>query len=182
MGNMEQLLFELIRGFWIIIPAYVANAAAPFSGGKRRIDFGRDFFGREFLGAGKTWEGLSLAVLLGTFCGWIEVAARPHLNPIALQNGFSLQFLTLTVVFSIALGAMLGDIVASFFKRRLGFKRGESAPLLDQLDFLLGGFLAASLFVPVSLLSVAIFVIITPAVHYLSNYIGYKTGISDVPW
>lgn len=177
-----EIVHELIRGFWIIIPAYVANASAPFSGGHGRIDFGKKLFGKDVLGGGKTWEGLILALFIGSLCGWIEIISRPYLNPIALENGFTLQFLTINAVFCIALGAMLGDIFASFFKRRIGLERGESAPLLDQLDFLFGGFLAASFFVPVSIVSVVLFIFITPMVHYFSNYLGYKLGLTEVPW
>ena len=35
-------------------------------------------------------------------------------------------------------GALSGDIVKSFFKRRLGFDRGAMLPIADQLDFVAG--------------------------------------------
>lgn len=177
-----NLLFAIIQGFWIIIPAYAANGFAPLARGWRRIDFGKELNGKEFLGAGKTWEGLLLALAAGTFFGFIEIISRPHLQPIALENGFSLQLLTIPAVFFIGLGAMLSDMLASFFKRRAGLERGESVPLLDQLDFLIGGFIAASFFFEVPPEAVVVIFIVTPAVHYIANLIGYELGWKEVPW
>lgn len=177
-----NLLFALIQGFWIIIPAYAANGFAPMAKGKKRVDSGKKFKGEELLGAGKTWEGLLLAVATGTFFGFIEIMSRPYLQPIALENGFTLPILTIPAVFFVGLGAMLSDMVASFFKRRAGFKRGKSVPLLDQLDFLAGGFIAASFFFEVPIEAVVVIFIITPAVHYIANLIGYELGYKEVPW
>jgi len=177
-----SILFELILGFWIVIPAYAANGFAPLARGRRRIDFGKKIGGREILGAGKTWEGLILALIVGTLFGALEVYLYPQLNPIAMEAGFSLQNITIFSVFFVALGAMVGDMIGSFIKRRLDIGRGDSAPLLDQLDFLAGAFLFASLFVPISFISILIFIIITPFVHYLASFIGYKLGVKEVPW
>lgn len=179
---MMNLLFALIQGFWVIIPAYVANATAPLAEGDRRMDFGKGLWGNDLLGAGKTWKGFIAAIVTGTLAGAVEVWARPFLNPIALEEGFSLAPLTLSVVLLISLGAMLGDLVASFLKRRAGLKRGAHAPLLDQLDFLAGGFAAASLFVPISIESIVLWLVITPAIHFLSNIIGHELGAKEVPW
>lgn len=178
-----NFLFELILGFWIIIPAYAANGFAPLARGRRRIDFGKKFIdGSDLLGPGKTWEGLLLALLVGTAFGMLEVVLHPYLNPIALEAGFSLQRLSFTSVFFVALGAMVGDMVGSFIKRRIKIRRGESAPLLDQLDFVFGAFFFASFFVELTSISVLIFIIITPFVHLLSCFIGYKIGAKKVPW
>lgn len=177
-----NLLFELIKGFWIIIPAYAANGFAPLARGKRRIDFGSNFLGNPLLGKGKTWEGLFFGILIGTLCGLVEIYTRPYLNPIALKNGFSLQNLTIFSIFFVALGAMIGDSIGSFVKRRLGMKRGESFPFGDQLDFLVFGFLFASFFVEVSIVSVLIFLIITPIIHRIACYLGFKLGTKKEPW
>lgn len=177
-----NLWFLLIKGFWIIIPAYAANGLAPLPRGKKRMDFGKKFMGNDLLGKGKTWEGLIFAVLIGTVCGLIEIYAYPYLNPIALKNGFSLQGLTVWSVFFVALGAMLGDTIGSFIKRRLNMKSGESAPLLDQVDFLVGGFFAAMFFYSVPMGSIILLFVITPIIHYTACFLGYQIGIKEVPW
>ena len=178
-----NLLFELILGFWIIIPAYAANGFAPLARGRRRIDFGKKFLDRrEIFGPGKTWEGLFLALTSGTLFGTLEIYLYPTLSSIAFEAGLNLPELSFLSVFFVPLGAMIGDMAGSFIKRRLGLKRGSPAPLLDQLDFVFGAFLFASFFVKLTFLSVILFVIITPLVHYIASFIGYKLGVKKVPW
>ena len=134
-----DIIFALILGFWVVIPAYAANGFAPFARGKRRIDFSKNFFdGKPIFGPGKTWEGFIFAVIVGTFFGILQITLYPILNPIALENGLSLYNLSLLSVFFVSIGAMLGDMLGSFIKRRLNISRGRPAPLLDQLDFLFG--------------------------------------------
>jgi CDP-2,3-bis-(O-geranylgeranyl)-sn-glycerol synthase len=81
---------------------------------------------------------------------------------------------------------MFGDIIGSFIKRRAGFERGTSVPLLDQMDFLVFALLLASfsgvfsvLFTPHVIIAGFI---TTPLLHILTNFIAYKLGLKNVPW
>jgi len=80
-----------------------------------------------------------------------------------------------------AVGMLAGTHLSSFFKRRVWLKEGSSAPVLDQLDFFVGGVigLALSGFYLADLPAMAI---LTFAVHLASNMIAYKTGLKDVWW
>jgi CDP-2,3-bis-(O-geranylgeranyl)-sn-glycerol synthase len=82
--------------------------ARPLDGGRTLAD------GQPLLGMDKTWRGVA-ASLVGTALG-------------ALALG-----LPLSLGLKVALGATLGDLIASFVKRRLGRTPGASVPLLDQL-------------------------------------------------
>jgi CDP-2,3-bis-(O-geranylgeranyl)-sn-glycerol synthase len=102
--------------------------------------------------------------------------------------GFDLPTFPPLVAVGLALGAMLGDIGASFLKRRSGRERGAPFPGLDQLDFvvvaLLLGFLAApswflDAFIPPVLL---VILVLTPLLHVLTNGIAYVIGVKDEPW
>ena len=178
-----DIIFALVLGFWVVIPAYAANGFAPFARGKKRIDFSKNFFdGKPIFGPGKTWEGLAFAVFMGTMFGLLEIFLYPVLNPIALENGLNLYDLSIFSVFFVALGAMLGDMLGSFIKRRLNISRGKSAPLLDQLDFLFGAFVFASFFFEIGLLSVLLYLLITPFVHLSCCFIGNKIGVKKEPW
>lgn len=177
-----SLLFVIIKGFWIIIPAYVANASAPLPKGEKRMDFEKKLWGNELFGAGKTWEGFITAVLMGTLVGAVEVWTHPFLNQIALERGFLLPEVSIFSVFVISVGAMVGDLIASFIKRRSGLKRGARVPLLDQLDFAAGGLLAVSFFIPLPILTVISIIVMTPPIHKVSNLIGHRVGAKEVPW
>ncbi|CRI64161.1 CDP-diglyceride synthetase [Thiocapsa sp. KS1] len=81
----------------------------------RPLDGGRIFRdGRPLLGASKTWRGLGAALLT---------------TPI-LATLLGLPWLLGLIA---ALGAMSGDLFASFIKRRLGRRPSESVLFLDQI-------------------------------------------------
>ncbi|HIQ10275.1 MAG TPA: CDP-2,3-bis-(O-geranylgeranyl)-sn-glycerol synthase [Euryarchaeota archaeon] len=149
------------------VPAYVANAAATLSKffpRRHPVDFGLHWLdGKRVLGDGKTWEGLFLGVTAGTIAGY------------AVFSLFGLSY----DPFLISLGALFGDIVGSFAKRRAGLPRGAPAPVLDQLDFILGAFMLAG---PFGLKETAMIILITPAVHRAANIVGYITGLKNEPW
>jgi CDP-2,3-bis-(O-geranylgeranyl)-sn-glycerol synthase len=155
---------------WFILPAYVANASPVVLGGGRPIDGGRRLAdGRPIFGSGKTIRGFLGGLLAGTAVGGIQAAVSGSV--ILLFAGFLLS-----------LGALFGDLLGSFIKRRMGLERGKSAPLLDQLGFLLFAVLFA---LPVRTPSLQIFLIllaITPAVHLAANCLAYIAGLKEKPY
>ena len=70
--------------------------------------------GRPLLGPSKTWRGLVVA-LVGTTSGGVALG------------------LPWTLGLKVAAGAMLGDLTASFIKRRLCYPASAPVPLLDQI-------------------------------------------------
>ncbi len=95
-------------------------------------------------------------------------------------------------VATLAFGALLGDLLGSFIKRRLGIERGRKAPVLDQYDFVLGAFLLTGATFPGwvlahYMLNEAVFgliliIVLTPVLHRVVNVIGYRIGKKEVPW
>lgn len=83
-------------------------AARPLDGGRRLRD------GRPVFGPSKTWRGLIAALVATPSVAWFW------------GFGWGLGL-------AVALGAMAGDLIASFTKRRLGLPSSASVPLLDHL-------------------------------------------------
>jgi len=171
--------------FWAMLPAYVPNNAAVLAGGGRPIDGGRTWGGRRILGDGKTWRGTAVGTLVGVL---LAVGLNAINDPVSTALGVGLPVFPLHAAVALAFGAMLGDITASFIKRRSGRERGASFPGLDQLDFvvvsLLLAFVVASdwfltTFTPAVL---AVILIITPILHVGTNIIAYKIGVKNEPW
>jgi CDP-2,3-bis-(O-geranylgeranyl)-sn-glycerol synthase len=77
---------------------------------------------------------------------------------------------------------MGGDIVASFFKRRIDFKSGRSLPPLDQLDFVIGYLILTSTVISVDYLVIINCLIITLIIHPLTNVIAYALRLKKVWW
>ena len=176
-------IYILVEAIWLILPAYAANGLVPLFRGKRRLDFGRNFIdGKPLLGKGKTIEGLVFGTIIGIVIATIEMLAFPYLP-------WELSEITLTIVpmyplmgFLLGFGAIVGDTAASFIKRRMGMESGQSAPLLDQLDFLFGAFLFASLIVTLKIEWVILLAVLTPILHWLACAIGYLLKVKKQPW
>ena len=141
----------IIQAFWIVIPIYVANASAVIVGGGTPIDFGKTWKdGRRLLGDGKTWRGLFAGTFLGMtagfgFGGRASYTLRQvtmHFLAVTNFEGFPMM---IPILFSLCFGALVGDIVESFFKRRIGKDRGQDWIPFDQLDFLVGALVCSFL-------------------------------------
>ncbi len=169
----------IVSSLWFILPAYFANAAPVCLKALKHthpIDSGRMFSDkRPILGKGKTWEGFLFAIFIGCIVGAFQTQFNSKIPHIEI-------FMTLELAFILSLGAMMGDTIASFFKRRLGKKRGESMFLLDQLDFVIAALVFASAVVVVPIYMWVILSIITPLSNYMSNFIAYKLKLKDVWW
>jgi CDP-2,3-bis-(O-geranylgeranyl)-sn-glycerol synthase len=176
-------IFLLLAALWIMIPAYVPNSAAAVFGGGTPIDLGKRWSdGRKVFGDGKTYRGFLGGMFCGILAGLVEIWVWSSFNLTALPRQ------TLLSIALLAAGALLGDLVKSFFKRRLGKERGESWPLADQYDLVIGSFVLILLVYPqwlfenITLPVAAWIVIITPILHRVVNIIGYYIGVKEVPW
>ena len=174
-----MILEYLISSIWFILPAYIANAAPVFIKTittPHPIDRGKLFYDKKpILGPGKTREGFIFAVLLGVIIGYIQSNFNYLVPNVEIK-------MTIWLAFLLATGAMFGDLVASFFKRRLGFKRGDSVFLLDQLDFIIMAIIFASILVSPSMQIWIVLLIITPMLNFISNGIAYILKLKDVWW
>ncbi len=177
---MLEIFAILIKAVWLMLPAYIANPTAVVFGGGTPVDFGKNWKdGRRILGDGKTFRGL----VGGTACGIIVGIMQMN-----VPSQWSLGSFTLTTIITLSFGALLGDLVKSFFKRRAGFERGAQLPLIDQLDFVAGAWILTYIFDPQWFLNnftfwiVVTVLILTPLLHRLTNIIGYYIKLKKEPW
>ncbi|MEE9237361.1 MAG: CDP-2,3-bis-(O-geranylgeranyl)-sn-glycerol synthase [Thermoplasmata archaeon] len=183
-----MLLQTLLLSFWLFIPAYVANPAAVLFGGGTPMDFGRKWRdGRRLLGDGKTWRGFLGGGFSGVLVGSIQWFSTP-----LWEGTFSPFIRFLGPVFALSFGALLGDVLGSFLKRRMGMDKGSRAPVLDQYDFVLGALVLTAVIFPSwvmfhyvlgeAVFGLILIIVITPILHRTVNIIGYKIGKKEVPW
>lgn len=191
--------------FLYIAPAYATNASMVVFGRKGTpIDGGRNFRdGKRILGDGKTWQGMIGGVITGTIVGLLlllimqfviwpyfqsDIIENP-LYPMTLDDPIYLAALLnpplwIGVVrgFLLSLGTPIGDMIGSFFKRRFNLERGAPAPVVDQIDFLLGAILFAYIIFPLAWMYIIFAILATILVHILANTVGYKMGYKKQPW
>jgi len=177
-------IYTLVEAIWFILPAYAGNGLVSLLKGRGHvIDGGKYFIDKKPLfGPGKTWEGLILGGLIAGLIGLIEHFSYPYLP-------WELSPVPLTIIpmsfflgFVLGIGAMFGDLIGAFFKRRLGLKRGEPAILLDQIDFLIFAFIFASFFVKLKTEWFILLLVITPLIHWFACFIGYLLKLKREPW
>ncbi len=156
-----------------LIPLYIANAFPVLIKKGKPIDFGKSYGGKRILGDGKTIQGVMAGVFAGAVSGLLICLIFSDL--LIIQNYFFLAFL-------LSIGAMFGDCAESFFKRRIGIKRGGRWLFADQLDFVLGGLLFSLLFRIPEIELVVVLIILTLIFHTLTNNFAYKLKLKKVPW
>jgi CDP-2,3-bis-(O-geranylgeranyl)-sn-glycerol synthase len=173
----------VVVAIWVMLPAYVPNNVAVVAGGGRPIDNGWTLDdGNRVLGDGKTWRGTAV----GTVAGIAVALALNRVHPFV--DSVTVDPFPLAAAVSLSFGAMLGDILASFLKRRTGRERGASFPGLDQLDFVvvslaLTALAATGWFLETFALPVLVAVfVLTPLLHVSTNVIAYAFGLKDEPW
>ncbi len=157
------MIDKIISTIILFLPAYVANGMPVLFGGGPPVDGGESWVdGKPMLGKNKTLRGCIAGILLGAFVG-------------VIQGNIIGGFLQAT-------GAILGDLISSFLKRRYDYAPGSSMPIVDQLDFITLAVILSYPFQATNLLSVAIILIITVPIHYGTNYVAWLLKLKKNPW
>lgn len=194
------------QALWLFLPAYMANMAPVFAmrlfpRWNARLDAGRRWRdGKPLLGAGKTWRGLVAGCVAGAGTAFLLSFIRETDLPWSHFGHEAAAWAPLLLGLGFGLGAIVGDAVKSFFKRRTGREGGAPWVPFDQLDFVVGGLLFS--FLAALLLQAAagggnwwwaefggsgwpkllVIVVLTPLLHLVVNIIGYKLKMKKVPW
>lgn len=165
-------MHEFVRLLYLLLPAGVANTIPPvltrILGPGRPIDGGRTWRGRAIFGAHKTWQGLIGGTIAGTLA-FLTQRAFDHV-PIPWIAGVAMSF-----------GALAGDLVKSFAKRRLNVAPGKSWIPFDQIDYIAGALLLASPFIAITWRAAAVAIVIYCAAHVVVSLIGYALRIKTDP-
>ncbi len=191
---MDPWASSALAVLWVLLPAYLASAFATLPRGRGPpMDFGRTWRrdGRRVFGPSKTWSGFlvgsSLAVPFGVLEAWLILIAPPNLELVPRWAPTVLE--AVPIVALVTFGAMTGDALGSFVKRRFGRESGARTILLDQLPFVLlpigvGALVDPALFVGVfaSWEALLWLLVITLGLHSAFNLIGFHAGLKKVPW
>lgn len=193
MADVVVILQSMVIGLWLFLPAMLPNSQAALVGkwGKTKIDFGKTWRGKRIFGDGKSWLGLFFGIASGIILGLIQLGIAFFSDPDKFW-GFGPFWSNIGIIVCLSTGALLGDLCGAFIKRRLGMKRGQKAPVLDQYDFVAGSMLLTAAFFPnyiyttyfegYHIFAFLFLLVMVYAIHRLVNIIGYKLGVKDEPW
>lgn len=187
---IRDIPHDIFVAFWFFAPAGVANVvpilAARLPGLRAwttPLDFGHSWRGARVLGDHKTWRGLVTGIVAATIIVWLQqflVGQSDWLERQLAQIDYA-NLPTLLAGLLFGLGALGGDAIESFFKRRQRIAAGHSWFPFDQLDYIIGGALALLPLVRLELVQYLWLAILWLLIHLVASYIGYKAHLKDRP-
>lgn len=164
----------ILKSLYFMLPAYFANMAPVLT---------KDLFvklavpiNEKMFGSHKTYRGLVMAVVLSV----IIVLIQKWIGWNSIVDYSSVNVFLLGVL--LGLGAMFGDLVKSYFKRKIGIKPGEPWYVIDQLDFPLGAMMFASFVAKFTMQEFFIIIVGSFGLTMIVNHIGYWLGVREVRW
>jgi len=183
-------MFEmLISSIYFFLPAYFSNMSASLSKKIKflkplevPIDFNKKINGYPIFGNHKTWRGL----ICGTAVGMIVAIFQQYLyqfeciQKISLFNYYEINIFLFG--FLISFGAIFGDLLFAFFKRRQNIEPGKPWIPFDQVNFVIGVFLFLTPFLKLSISVWFTILILTFVLHILGNHIAYWLGWQKNQW
>lgn len=184
------MIQDILLAFWFLLPAAAANAIPVFVAKipvldkfDAPIDGGRKIGKHDILGSHKTWRGLIAGIIIATLVLWLQQFL------VVTTDWFDfftepVNYATLPVLLlgpAFAIGALGGDAIESFFKRRFSIKSGRAWVPFDQVDYIIGSILMSLFFVVLTPLHYALMLVIWFVVHIASTIIGYKLGLKKDP-
>jgi len=166
----------LLQSLYFFLPAYFANMSPVLL---RWLPLGFPVQEKLF-GPNKTWRGLTVAPLIAGLIFFLQKLLYAHgFTKLALIDYADFS---LTLGFAMGFGAILGDLVKSYYKRKERVKPGERWFPWDQLDFVVGGLIGSFLvYVPPVEVAV-ILLIVSPILHIVTNHLGYWLRIRESKW
>jgi CDP-2,3-bis-(O-geranylgeranyl)-sn-glycerol synthase len=164
-----------------MLPAYFSNMA-PIIVKKINIlvipvDSGKKIAGEPIFGKNKTWRGLVAGTLFGIIIAFIQSNLDFGWNLIDYNEW-------LLIGTMMGFGAIFGDLMKSFIKRRFKVQPGHKFFPWDQLDFAFGSLLFSFFLFPQELTTkiVITVLIISPILHIIVNHLAFYLKIRNEKW
>lgn len=180
----------LLKALYFFLPAYFANMTPTFATHSAKrvgileflgkpIDFGKKYQGFPIFGPHKTWRGIILGTIVGILVTWIQRLLFKF-NFFQKISFFNYQEINVFFLgFLLSFGALLGDLISSFFKRRRGILPGKPWIPFDQISFIIGSFFLVNPFFKIQILAWVSILILSFFLHLITNRIGFWLKISD---
>lgn len=185
--NKSIMLDLVLQSVYFMLPAYVANMLPQIFARFKLleflnipVDFDSKIGEQTVFGRHKTWRGIIVGVLGAILTIYLQKSLenKAFFLQISLLDYVSLNGVISGLLFGA--GALLGDIVKSFVKRRINIAPGKSMPIFDQLDFVIGALIFMSLIYVPPFWNIVIILILSPILHLIVNIIAYFLKLKKV--
>lgn len=175
---MEDIVLKTI---WLFLPAACANMAPVIFNRLPFLDYPLDFNlklrRQPILGRNKTWRGLIVGITMATSIAYFQKAFYPETKFLCVLDYSQINFVLWG--FLLGFGALAGDAVKSFFKRRLRIAPGISWIPFDQIDWIVGANFFISLYIIIEPKYIITSFILLAILHPIINLVGYKINLKE---
>lgn len=182
------MMLYLLKVIYLMAPAGFANMAPIFTRKILKslavpIDSNLKLKGRPLLGKNKTVRGLVMGIIFSIVMVYLQVYLYKY--PFFSDMGFFdyTQTNILLLGFLMGFGALAGDAIKSFFKRRVGIKPGERFIPWDQIDWVVGLVVFTIPVLEIYTLKLLVYLLVTGFVlHIVLRHLGYYLRINSSKW
>jgi len=190
----------LLSCLYFFLPAYFTNMTPPvikraglFNFLDRPVDLGKKIGNSPILGSHKSWRGVIFGLIVGIsvvglqywlyqFClfrfGWMKTCF--FIKEISLIDYSKINLLLFGLL--ISGGAVFGDIISAFAKRRLKKEPGQRFIPFDQTNYVIGAFIFLQPWLKLNLTVWITIFALTFFLHIAVNWFGYLVGINKNKW
>lgn len=159
---------------FLFLPAGIANASPVLF---KRVQFLNYPVCEKFLGNHKTWRGLFFGILMATLVVFIQTKIQIP-EKYTLVNYAEINPLILGPL--LGAGALIGDMLKSFFKRRIGIAPGKPWVPFDQTDWIIMSVLVTLPYTHLDLVNVLSAIVIFGLLHPAFNLLSYFLKLQKV--
>ena len=180
----EGIGLFILKCFYLMLPAYFANMAPVITKRinflKFPIDFGWQLKNKPLFGKNKTFRGFVFGIIFSIAISGLQFFfyssdAFRSISFFDYQNWILFGFL-------MGFGALTGDLIKSFFKRRLGIEPGYKFVPFDQADFVIGALLFVTAFYDLTLKIFLTSLILSFILHIIINHLAFYLKIRNEKW
>jgi CDP-2,3-bis-(O-geranylgeranyl)-sn-glycerol synthase len=146
------------------------------------VDFNGKLNQKPILGSHKTWRGVISGLMVGILVTYLQSWLFQFINiqKISLINYWEVNLIAFG--FLMSGGAIMGDLISAFFKRRLNLRPGQKFIPFDQTNYVLGSALFLTPFFKIDMVIWLILFPLTFVLHIVFNRFGYHLKLHGAKW
>ncbi len=183
------MIKDILLVIWFFLPAGLANAIPifaaripPLKDWSYPLDAYITWDGKRILGDHKTIRGLVSGIFVAILAVYLQIYVYEHSS--LVRQFISLDYTSINpILFGLllAIGALGGDALKSFFKRRINIAPGKSWFPFDHIDYILGGIILTAFYIHLSLWQYILLCVIWTFIHIVATFVGYLLSLKDNP-
>jgi len=181
------MMVFVLKCIYLMLPGGFANMAPVLFRGLFKtkpmpVDMGIKLWGKPLFGSHKSYRGFFLGIASSILVAYLQTALYGFgfFKSISFIDYSQQSFVILGLL--MGFGTLFGDLVKSFFKRRLNIAPGARFFPWDQIDWMAGLILFTYLVYPLSLEMIITLFVLAILLHILTKHIGYFAKIDKERW